>query len=129
MRVRGKVDGHAGDGRLEIGAVIELKAAQIILVGFAFAAMLADEKAGNRLENLAGAQDGARFDLLAVDRADRRGGNLADEIDVSPVRDDAPDRLSVCGFGLGAAYDRGSQEQREQHLLRTSAAITAERRV
>ena len=47
------VDRHAVDGDGEIGAVIEIEAAQEILVGFAFAGMLGDDQARHRLKQLA----------------------------------------------------------------------------
>ena len=51
------VDRHAVDLDGEIGAVVEIEAAQEILVGFAFAGMLGDDQAGHDLQRLAGARE------------------------------------------------------------------------
>jgi hypothetical protein len=49
--------------------VIEVEAAQVILVRLSLAAMLADDDAGNGLQDLAGALEGAPFDFLGSDHA------------------------------------------------------------
>jgi hypothetical protein len=46
-----------------IRPVIEIEAAQIILTGLAFAAVLADDHAGNRLKDIPGTHDRARANL------------------------------------------------------------------
>ena len=66
VAMRALVDRHAVDGDREIGAVIEVDAAQKILVGFAFAALLGDDDAGGRFQNFARPVIGARLDLLAA---------------------------------------------------------------
>ena len=50
------VDRHAVDGDGEIRAVVEIEAAQKILVGFALAGMLGHDQARHDFEHLAGAR-------------------------------------------------------------------------
>ena len=52
MPVRAHVERHAIEEQREIGAVIELKAAQKILVGFALAAVLRDDETGHDFQRL-----------------------------------------------------------------------------
>jgi hypothetical protein len=47
VAVSGHVDGHSVDRNGKISAVIEIEAAQEILVGFAFAGVLGDDQAGH----------------------------------------------------------------------------------
>ena len=63
--VRRHVDRHAGDRRREVGAVIEVEAAQVVLVGLALAAVLADDDARHGLEHFAGAHDRPRVRAAA----------------------------------------------------------------
>jgi hypothetical protein len=60
------VDEHSVDGGAEIGAMIEVKAAQIILVGLALAAVLTDDQARGCLEQLARPIDLACSELLTT---------------------------------------------------------------
>ena len=78
MRVH--VDGNAVDAGGEVRAVIEIEAAQEILVGLAVAAVLRDDEARNGLQQLAGAQHRAGFELRARDRALGRRFDAADEL-------------------------------------------------
>ena len=80
MAVRAHVDGHAVDGDGEVGAVVEIEAAQEILVGFALAAVLRDDQARHRLQHLARAIDRPRLQLLARDDALAAGLRLADVV-------------------------------------------------
>ena len=59
------VDRHAVDRDGEIGAVVEVEAAQEILVRFAFAAVLGDDQAGRRFQHFAGARGGLCGDTRA----------------------------------------------------------------
>ena len=70
------VDGHAVDLDGEIGAVVEIEAAQKILVGFAFAGMLGDDQSRHHLQRLAGAGEGLRVHLRAADGHGAGGGGL-----------------------------------------------------
>ena len=72
--------GNAVDAGREIGAVIEIEAAQEILVGLAVAAVLRDDEARHGLQQLAGAQHRAGFELRARDRALARRLHFADEL-------------------------------------------------
>ena len=62
--VRAHIDGHARDVGREIGPVVEIEAAQEILVRFAGAAVLRDDHARNVFQNLAGAQQRPIVDQL-----------------------------------------------------------------
>ena len=55
VRMRALIDQHAVDRRAQVGAMIEIEPAQVKLIGLAFAAMLADDQSGRRLEQFAGA--------------------------------------------------------------------------
>ncbi|MPM96483.1 hypothetical protein SDC9_143646 [bioreactor metagenome] len=63
--MRRHVDRHAADRGGEIGTVIEVEAAQEVLVGLAVAGMLRHDQAGHHLQRLAGAQDGHGSQTLA----------------------------------------------------------------
>ena len=54
VRVRAHVDRHVVDVDREIGAVVEIVAAQEILVGFALAGVLRDDQAGHGFEHSPG---------------------------------------------------------------------------
>ena len=64
--MRGHVDRKAGDGLGEVEAVIEIESAKVVLVGFALAAVLADDEAGYRLEHFGRAVDGRTASCAAV---------------------------------------------------------------
>ena len=70
------VDGHAVDGDGEIGAVVEIEAAQKILVGFALAGMLGDDQAGHGFQRLADPREGNGIHLRAADAHGAGGGGL-----------------------------------------------------
>ena len=59
--------------------MVEVEAAQEVLVGLAVAAVLRHDEARNGLQQLAGAQHRTGFELRARDRALARGFNVADE--------------------------------------------------
>jgi hypothetical protein len=67
VRVRRHVDRHPLDARLEIGAVIEVEAANEVLVGLSIARVLRDDEPGNRLEQLAFAQERAQTQVRPTD--------------------------------------------------------------
>ena len=70
------VDGHAVDLDGQIGAVVEIEAAQKILVGFALAGMLGDDQPGHGLQRLAGPQEGNGIHFRAADAHGAGGGGL-----------------------------------------------------
>ena len=80
VTVRRHVHRHACDRGREVGAVIEVEAAQVVLVGLAFAAVLADDDARDRFENFAGSHDWTRLELTRGDRA--LAGRLRDPDEV-----------------------------------------------
>ena len=68
--VRRHVDRHAVHVGREVGAVVEVEAAQEVLVGLAVAAVLRDDQPGHDLEHFAGrrigrSRAGSRYDALA----------------------------------------------------------------
>ena len=73
VAVRRHVHGYAIDARREIRAVIEIEAAQEILIRFAVAAVLRDDQSGHDLEQLAGAQHRPQIQLLLRHDALTRG--------------------------------------------------------
>ena len=66
--------------RREVGAVIEVEAAQVVLVRLALAAVLADDDARHGFEHFAGAHDRPRVELPRRDRALARRLRDADEV-------------------------------------------------
>ena len=56
VRVAGHVDGNVVHAHRQVGAVVEIEAAQEILVGLSAAGMLGDDHAGNFLDHFAGAK-------------------------------------------------------------------------
>jgi hypothetical protein len=77
VRVRAHVDRHAIHAGQKVGAVVEIEAAQVILICFARAAMLSDDDAGNGLDDFAGAQEWPQRDLGVANGAFIRGvGNI-----------------------------------------------------
>jgi hypothetical protein len=78
MGMGAHVDGHVVDGDREIGAVVEIEAAQEILIGFTLAAVLRHGQPESGLQDFAGACDRARVEVVAgpddgVSEAGRRG--------------------------------------------------------
>ena len=79
MRVGAHVDRHVVDIDREIGAVVEIIAAQKILVGFAVAGMLGDDQAGHGFQHFARPRHRPRVELFAgrgglARHGGRRGG-------------------------------------------------------
>ena len=99
--VRDEVDGHAVHRRREIRAVIEVEAAQVILVGLPLAAVLRDDQSGHGLEDFAGADDRPRAELLLADMALGGGGRDADEIGLATLDHDRRELLGCGRFGCG----------------------------
>lgn len=67
VAMRAHVDGHPVDGNRQIGPVVEIDAAQKVLVRFAFAAMLRDHQTGDDLKGFGGPREGPCVDLFAAD--------------------------------------------------------------
>ena len=65
MAMGAHIERHAVEIEREVGAVIEVEAAQEILVGFAVAAVLRDDKTWHDFQRLAGLLEGQRVHLLA----------------------------------------------------------------
>ena len=80
MRVRSHVDRHAGHRGGEIRPMVEVEAAQEVLVGFAVTAVLRDDQAGHSLQQFSRPQQGAILQLgarhvaLVGGFSGRRGG-------------------------------------------------------
>ncbi len=101
------VDRHARDRGREVGAVIEIEPAQIVLVGLSLAAVLADNHAGHRLEHLAGAHDGSFLQLRGRDGSLAGSRGDADEV-FGPVLDlgNAAERPRAGDDDVGAQRKR-----------------------
>ena len=82
MRVRAgrRVDRHAGDRRREVRAVIEVEAAQVVLIRLALATVLAHDEARHRFEDFAGAHDRTLVELRRGDGALARRRRDAHEV-------------------------------------------------
>ena len=97
VRVRGHVDRHAVERGGEVGAVVEVEAAQVKLVRFPATGMLRDDDAGDGLDDLADALKRTPRELLRADHAFIRGSGRADQA-VRAARHDHGFELS--GFRL-----------------------------
>jgi hypothetical protein len=80
VRVAGHVGRHAVDEGGEVGAVVEVVAAQEILVRLAVAGMLRDDQPGHGLQHLAGPQQRQVGEALAAHGALRGRVRAADAI-------------------------------------------------
>ena len=69
MAVRGHVDRHPVDGDSEVGAGVEVEAAQEILVGLTVARMLGGHHAKHRFDDVAWSQLGPCLERLLLGRA------------------------------------------------------------
>ena len=79
VRVRRQVGRHAGDPGREVGAVVDVEAAHIVLVRLALAAVLADRDARHRLEDLGRTIDRPPLHLLGAHDALRAGVGKAQQ--------------------------------------------------
>jgi hypothetical protein len=68
VRVRRQVQRHTVEENGDIRAVVEIEAAQKILVGLAAAGVLRDDETGKRLQNLSRAKNGTIFEFLRAHR-------------------------------------------------------------
>ena len=81
--------------------MIEVKAAQVILVRLSRAAVLRDDHAGNSLDDFARPQERAQRELLVPDHAFIRGSGEAEEAVRAPGHDDGFELHGGCEL-LGA---------------------------
>ena len=118
MRAGRRVHRHAGHRRGEVGPVIEVEAAQVVLIGFALAAVLAHDQAGNGLEHLARAHHRTCIQLGSGDRSLAGSSGDAHEIRrrVLDVRD-----VSECA--RPGHDDVGAQRQRQRGVGRDRRAV------
>jgi hypothetical protein len=124
VRVAALVDRHVVDEGSEVGAVVEVEAAQVELVGLAFAAVLAGDQAGRRFQQFAGAVDGAHLQLFLADAA--HVGRIGDaELAGARAFDQHALNDRVVGKGTGVDEQRGQRAaQRFQgHLSERSVGI------
>ncbi len=113
---------HAVDEAGEIGAVIEVEAAQQVLVGLALAGVHRDHQARHALEQLADAEDRAKLDLLAGDRA--LAGRLGRAQQVRPRGGDHDFRHGIAArfrLGLGRRLRAGRRGCRSLRQRRAGA--------
>ncbi len=80
VAVRAQVHRHVVDVGREVGAVVEVEAAQEVLVRLAAARVLGGDQAGDDFEQLGHAEQGAHGQVGAADGALARRGRLADEV-------------------------------------------------
>ena len=119
--VGGHVHRHAVEEGGEVGAVVEIEAAQVVLVGFAVAAVLRDDDAGHELQHLGGAQGGAALDELGRDRALAGRGAAAHGVVVVAFDDDFSE-LALGRMGQGVQGDAGQGQAQQAGGLRDGAA-------
>jgi len=107
MRMGTHVDRLVVERDIDIGAMVEIEAAQEILVGLALAAMLGDYQPRHDLERFAHAIDGLLLDLLTGDDP-LRGGVRREK---RPVRRRGQAQFRQCDCGTaGGAISGGSAE-------------------
>ena len=122
----------------EVGAVIDVEAAHVVLVGLAFAAVLADDDAGHGLEDLTRSIDRPLLDLLRRD--DSYGARLGQAqetvdglVELRQVPEGTPARHQHVGgqsdaerrldadtpafWHFNRAHGRGKGRQPEIHLI------------
>ena len=92
-----KVERHALETRLKIGAVIEVEAANEILVRLPFARVLGDDHPGHRLEQLALARDRAEAQICRADASLGRAGRDAAQVVDPPHHFDGIERRPARG--------------------------------
>ena len=111
--VRRHVDRHAVHVGREVGAVVEVEAAQEVLVRLAVTAVLGHDQAWNDLEHLAGPEHRPALDLHAGDDALAGRERLADESDARRGHDDFLERhaLRRAGRDAGGAGEGGRAER------------------
>ena len=105
-----QVDRHAGDRGREVGAVVEVEAAQEVLVGLAVAGVLGDQQAGHPFEDVGRAQRRSSLDAGGVDRAG--GGGVGDAHDIGRRGDDF-DVAQRRGRGRGLRGGGAGGDQRD----------------
>jgi hypothetical protein len=113
VRVRRHVDRHAGDEGREVGAVVEVEAAQEVLVRLAVAAVLRDDHAGHELEQLGRAQRGPALDQLGRDRALAGRVGAADGVVVVADHGDRGELHRLAHRNRGDGQQRELQRERE----------------
>ncbi len=106
--VRRHVHRHAVHAGLQIGAVIEVEAAQKVLIRFAAAAVLSNDQPRHDFQQLTGAQHGSQVELLRGRNADRRRRRIAAEA-LELARDD--DFLEPLSRRRNAARQRERRQQ------------------
>ena len=80
VRVRWQVQRHIVEENGDIRAMVEIEAAQKILVGLAAAGVLRDDEAGNRLQNLSRTKNRTILDLRCAHRSLGAGFGNADQV-------------------------------------------------
>ena len=116
VRTRRSVYGKSGHGRGEVGAMVKIETAQVVLVRLPPAAVLADDEARHRLEHLTSTHDRPRLELGCGDGALTAGRGDSHEVlgRALDVRD-VPERAR-CG------YDDVRAERQRQHRVRHGLA-------
>ena len=109
----GHVDGQAIHLQGQVGAVVQIEAAQEVLIALAFAAVLRGDQAGHQLQQLGGAGEGPLLQLCAEDIALGGGQRIARQHLVAAVDGNlldgvAGDAGSLCAAGDGDS-DGGCQ--------------------
>ena len=94
------VDRHAACRDREVGAVVEVEAAQEVLVGLAAARVLGGDGAGHGLDQLAGAELGSTLEVLPAGRALVGRPGDAEQVVASMTDVDAVEELRLVGIRL-----------------------------
>ena len=107
MAVAAIVERYAVEETGEVGAVVEVEAAQEILVGLAAARMLRGDQAGDDFEQFADALQRAGVEIGAPDMALRSSVGDADEVLRTPINDDGG---RVAGIGGLVGVERAARK-------------------
>ena len=121
VRVRAQVDRHPVEPEGDIGAVVEVEAAQEILVGFSLTGMLRDDQARHRFEDFARPRDGEGVQGLAGDPLLRR--SIRRLVLERLRRRHGDGRKYVGRAGLGCCRDGNKQEATEENAARMHLII------
>jgi hypothetical protein len=125
MRVGRHVGRHAVDKGREIGAVIEIEAAQEVLVRLAAPAVLRDDDAGHEFEHFGRTQRGPAFDQPRIDAPLTGGIGRADRVVVVSFHDDRIEMMRRRRRIMRPPHARGGTQQhmRDQHDGMTTESV------
>ena len=129
MSVSAHIERNAVDMRSEVAAVIEVQAAQIILIRLARAGMLGRHHAGHYLGHFTNAQQWREANIGVADLAFGGRTRAADLLLRPAENDDFLNRLFLFLWGSQGLIRRGRQNQRAEEDSNDSDGLTCKVRI